>query len=454
MRLPRVVRTVTFKLALTQAALFAASAVVLFAAVYWSMINYATAQLEAAVAAELVVLTEELSTDGLPELIKTLDLRAKERMSEGHGYVLLAPDGRRIAGNLSGVAAKPGWQTIVPVRQGASRGDDEAHAMLVSGTVLPNGDYLAVGRDTRDIDDIEELISQTFAWAAGVTLALALLGGVLTSFGVLRRIETINATTRKIMEGDLAKRVPKTGTGDEFDRLAANLNEMLDRIQSLMEGLRQVSNGIAHDLRTPLTHLRQRLEEAKGSARSIEAYEAIVDATITDCDAILKIFAALLRIAQIEAGTRRSGFGDVDLSRVFASILEIYGPVAEDAGQSLAGAIDVGLHVRGDSELLTQMLANLVENAIKHSPAGSTIDLRLERRSPGPRGVVADDGPGVSAEARDKVFERFFKADRSRSSDGSGLGLSLVRAVADLHGIRIELRDNRPGLRAVLEFGG
>ena len=262
----------------------------------------------------------------------------------------------------------------------------------------------------------------------------------------------MNAITRRIMEGDLGQRVPTRGTGDEFDRLASNTNDMLDRIQLLMEGLRQVSNDIAHDLRTPLTHLRQRLEATRTGPRIVEAYETAVDAASADVDTILRIFASLLRIAQVEAGTRRSGFTDLDLSEVFAAIAEAYGPVAEDAGQVLMAEIAPGLRTRGDRDLLTQMLANLVENAIRHAGTGARINVSLRCDGSGLRGSVSDTGPGIPDAQRDRVFGRFVRLDAFRPGEGHGLGLALVKAVADLHGIIIEFADNGPGLRATLRI--
>jgi signal transduction histidine kinase len=450
--LPRFVGTITFKLAMAQAALFAVSAAILFAAIYWTTIGFATTQLKGEIAAEAAVFTEERSSDGLAELVKTIDFRTHHRGAEGRAYLLRGPDGQTLAGGLAPAEVKPGWQTLAPGSDPSPSSDDEPHAIVAFGQTLPSGEFLVVGHDIRDIDAIKELITQTFAWAAAVTLVLALFGGTLTSLGFLRSVEIINATTRRIMAGDLHERVPVKGTGDEFDRLAANLNGMLERIESLMEGLRQVSSDIAHDLRTPLTHLRQRLEQTRSGPQTKEAYEAIVEATIEDTDTILKMFAALLRIAQIEAGTRRGGFADVDLSKVFTAIVDIYGPVAEDNGQSLTDAIAPDIHLRGDRELLTQMLANLVENAIRYGGAGARIGMTLSATSRGPHAVISDTGPGIEPHMRDKVFRRFFRAETHRVSEGSGLGLALVRAVADLHDIEIRLSDNSPGLRVELAF--
>jgi len=451
-RLPRLVRTVTFKLALLQAGLFAASAAVLFAAVYWTLSGYARAQIRTAIAAELATLVEERRTDGLSELVTDIERRTRERGPQGFSYSLRAGDGRLLAGTLDAAGAEPGWYDLSAPTHALGVPDDEPHRIEALLQALPSGEFIAVGRDVRDVDDVKEQLIQSFGLAAGITMLLAILSGVLTSLGALRRVEAMNMITRGIMEGNLDRRVPTHGTGDEFDRLASNTNAMLDRIQLLMEGLRQVSNDIAHDLRTPLTHLRQRLEATRQGPRTIEAYETAIEAASGDADAILRVFASLLRIAQVEAGTRRSGFTHLDLSALFSAIAEVYGPVAEDAGQRMSTEIEPGIPLLGDRDLLTQMLANLVENAIHHAGLGAGIALRLRRDGAELRGTVCDTGPGIPPEHRERVLGRFVRLDPSRPGEGNGLGLALVKAVADLHGIRIGLADAGPGLAATLHF--
>jgi signal transduction histidine kinase len=227
---------------------------------------------------------------------------------------------------------------------------------------------------------------------------------------------------------------------------------MLDRIQMLMDGLRQVSNDIAHDLRTPLTRLRQRLELARAKATTVADYQAAVDQALAETDEILDTFGALLRIAQIEAGTRRSAFTEVDLSGVLQTIVETYAAVAEDHQHGLASRIAEGVTVQGDRQLLTQMIANLVENALRHTPTGTRIEIELAEPSSAPVCVIRDNGPGIPEPERQKVFRRFYRLDSSRATPGSGLGLSLVAAVAELHRIAIEVGDNRPGLQVTLRF--
>jgi len=272
------------------------------------------------------------------------------------------------------------------------------------------------------------------------------------SLRFLRRVDAIERTGREIMEGNLTRRLPVRGTGDEFDRLSEGLNAMLERIQSLMEGVKQVSNDIAHDMRTPLARLRQRLEAARLPGKTADEQAASIDGAIADTDGLLRTFSALLRIAQIESGSRRAGFAEVDLSALFAAMVETYAAVAEDRGQHVSGTIAPGLAMRGDRELLTQVLANLIENALTHSPAGAQVTLTLERIDGRIVGCVADNGPGIPPAQREKAFRRFYRLDTSRTTPGSGLGLSLVAAISALHGIEITLGDNAPGLRVTLHF--
>ncbi|WP_237479134.1 sensor histidine kinase [Lichenibacterium dinghuense] len=446
---PRLARTVTFKLALLQAGLFAVTAAVLFATVYASFVGYARDQLRGAIAAEYDALAEDRSGEGLGDLVALVATRTRGAGAEGFRYLVRAADGARLAGDLPDEGLAAGWQDVRVVRAGTDARAGKQKLEVHAGT-LPTGEFVAVGRDVGELSHIKEVVARSFGGAAALTLALALLSGAVTSLGALRRVEAVNGITRGIMEGDLGRRVPERGTGDEFDRLARNTNAMLDRIQLLMEGMRQVSSDIAHDLRTPLTHLRQRLEAARGGPRTVEAYEAAIDAASGDVDTILRVFASLLRIAQVEAGARRGGFAEVDLSEVFAAIVEAYGPVAEDAGQDLDADVEPGLRVHGDRDLLTQMLANLVENAIRYAGPGARIRVSLDRDGPHFVGAVEDSGAGIPEHERARVFGRFVRLDASRPGEGHGLGLALVKAVADLHGIALALSDAGPGLRVTM----
>ena len=281
---------------------------------------------------------------------------------------------------------------------------------------------------------------------------MAIVGGLILSLGFLRQIEAIASAAEAIIGGDMRRRMPLRRGGDELDRLAATLNRMLDRINDLMESLRQVSNDIAHDLRTPLGRLRQGLEEIRRSPRTATEYEQTIDQAIKESDAILETFGALLRIAQIESGARMGGFGVVDLSNLVEYVYETYRPVADDAGMILSMHLQPGIRVEGDRELLAQFLVNLIENAIAHTGAGTEISLSLVRDGACARLRVSDNGPGVPPCELPNIYKRFYRIEGSRTTPGSGLGLSLVDAIANLHHFRLHTAVDGPGLSITAEF--
>jgi signal transduction histidine kinase len=317
---------------------------------------------------------------------------------------------------------------------------------------------LLVAQDAHALDELRELIVRAFGLGAAATLLLALVGGGIMVWRVAHRIEVINRVSERIMAGDLTGRLP-LGAGtraDEFDRLAANLNKMLARIEKLVEGMRQVSTDIAHDLRTPLARLRRSLEAARASAaeEASPAHLAAIERAVAQADDLLATFAGLLRIAQIESHAARFVFSTVDLSAVINDVLEVYRPAAEEKHQTLVGGVAESVYVAGDRPLLTQMVANIAENAIRHSPESACINIKLASRvEDGPLLTISDNGPGIPPTERANVFRRFYRLEKSRTSPGDGLGLSLVAAVAELHGISIRLADNLPaGLQVTLSF--
>ncbi len=309
-----------------------------------------------------------------------------------------------------------------------------------------------VGRDTSQIAATRVRILKAFAWIEAAAVILAGLGGIFFSVQFMRRIDAITRTCRAIIAGKFNDRMPLRGSGDELDGLSAALNDMLDRISALLDNLRQVSSDVAHDLRTPLTHLRNRLEEARQKSVTAEDYAAVVTHAIEDTDHLLAIFAALLRISQIESGSRLAAFSTAVAQRPVGEIYEMYRPVAEDAHQMLVRDLQKEVQIRGDGELLTQMFSNLIENAIRHAPAGTRIMIRLAVPDGTPTASVEDNGPGIPAAEHDKVFRRFYRLTSSRSTPGNGLGLALVAAIANLHNAKIELSDNRPGLCVRISF--
>jgi signal transduction histidine kinase len=362
-------------------------------------------------------------------------------------YLLQDRNGKLIAGNTPSIPSREGrFDLKVP------RFNSPSAAVHVHGLTLMDSEYLMVGVDALPRRKMQRLIVRVFGWSSAITLVLAFAGGALVSRGLLRRIETISRAARDIMAGDFSRRIPVRGTGDEFDRLVTSLNAMLERNELAMESVRQVSNDIAHDLRTPLTRLRQRLELAQRWARSVEEWRRAAEGCISDMDAILETFGGLLRIAQIESGMPERRFAKVDLSELLRTVIEMYQPMAEQKEQPFTADIASGVTVWGDRELLTQMIANVIENAMKHSPRGASICVVTRGSASTIAVTVSDSGPGIPSEQRARVFQRFYRLERSRSTPGNGLGLSLVEAIAALHQIGIELTDNAPGLRVTLRF--
>ena len=448
-------RSTSFRLLAWYAAVFGASVAILFLIVYWITITAFDDQLSDSVEREVEVLVELYRSRGFGSLVRAIELRTAELRPPRRYYLLQDASGKRIAGNVPPMKPLEG-ERILPVSSlladRSAKPDDpaDAYPIVAHGRMLDNGGFLLVGESRYRAVTAREAIVQALAWGIAITVLLAAAGGVALGVGFLRRIEEINRTTRFIMDGDLGQRVPASGAGDEMDQLAVNLNAMLDRIQVLMESLKRVSDDIAHDLRTPLSRLRHQLEAARG--RMPAGGDPIIEQSIAEVDAILETFSALLRISQIEAGARRAAFSEVSLEQLASAVCEAYAPVAEDRGQQLKTQLANVLPIHGDRELLTQMVANLIENSMRHCPANVDIVVGLEQEDGAPVLRVADTGPGIPAGEREKVFRRFYRLEASRTTPGSGLGLALVKAVADLHGASIEVSDNQPGLCVAVRF--
>ena len=448
MRLPRLFRTSSFRLTLLYAAVLGGSVLLLGGIAAWSVTGFMAEQIDATTASELAEVQADAggqSTDALRQVIVGLTER-----SPGTFYLLQSADGQVLAGNMLPLEPKPGSRALASTHQ-----PPEHHipgGIRGRGLVLPDGAYLFVGVSDSQLGEVREVIFRTGLLGLAAAVVLALAGGAAMSYSVLHRVEVISRASRAIMAGDLRQRMALRGTDDEFDHLSASLNGMLDRIQGLMLGLQQVSSDIAHDLRTPLTRLRQSLELARRREHSVEGLHSALDGAILNAEAILETFGALLRIAQIESGTRRSGFTSVALSELLDGLIEAYQPVAEEKRQNLCGRVMPGLFVHGDRELLTQLFANLIENAIGHSPAGAEISVEATPTQGDVLVVVADNGPGIPAEFRRKVLQRFYRLEASRTTPGSGLGLSLAAAITTLHEVAIDLEDNGPGLKCRIRF--
>ena len=448
-------RTTSFRLAAYYAALFALSAGLLLALVWLYGIGTAEREIERVVDSRLEALLAVHEREGLAGLRWAI-ARESLRPASPFLYALVDEDGRLLAGNLPrSHPLREGWEEfeLEDDEDELAPGEPRLHLPVRGRGVRLDDDLLLwVGHDVETLHELRERLGAAVALGLLLTVAAALGGGLLMARQVSRHVEAMERAAAAIMEGDLARRLPERGTGDEFDRLARRLNAMLDRIQRLMESLRQVSSDVAHDLRTPLTRLRQRLEHARLRARSADDWAAAVEGAIADADELLATFDALLRIAEVESGRRRAAFAPVDLSALAAELAETYQPVAEDAGHPFEADIEPGVEVRGDRALLAQLMANLIENALRHTPPGTPVRLGLRRADGAAELEVADAGPGIPPAEREKVLQRFYRLDRSRGTPGSGLGLALADAVARLHGSRLELADNRPGLRAMVRL--
>lgn len=445
MTLPRVFRVVSFRFAALYVVLFALSAIILGVVVFAEARSALREQMRSRIETEAVFLGEEFRADGLDHLVRVITARG--RGTTALDYLLQDASGRHLVGEVPAQPRlRPGWTRIDVPQAWEDGGRPERIRALV--TDLGDGLRLVVGSDLRTIGDLEEAIATAFLWAIGLAAVLGITGGVLLSRTFLRRVDAVTRTAEAIIEGDLSRRIPMHGTGDDLDHLAATLNRMLDRIGTLMDSLRQVSSDVAHDLRTPLTRLYHRLEEARLRARPDDEHDALLEGAVAEAQGLLVTFSALLRIAQVEGVSSRAGFGEVDVSALAETVADAYRPDAEDAGYRLVGSIDPNLGIQGDRELLTQALANLVENALRHTPAGTHIRICAERA--GPMAVclgVEDDGPGVAVEELPRLTQRFYRSERSRTDPGNGLGLSFVAAVAELHGTTLHIELLNPGLR-------
>ena len=441
-------RSTSIRLAALYTAAFALSVLVLGAITLLTTRTALEQQFEARIRSESLALVEEFNTEGLHDTLEAV--KEHDRTPGSLDYGLNGPRGEALAGKLGGRRTPLGWSKLRAAEPG-----EKSEALRVLTTTLPGGYRVLVGDDDDRSNALQSTVLRNFGWAFAGVVLLGMMGGWGLSHDVHRRLANMSGTAEAIIEGDLGRRIPVRGSGDDLDRLAATFNRMLDRISALMDSLRQVSNDIAHDLRTPLTRLRQKLEASRSLNGSADKAEA-VEGALQDVDAILETFSALLRIAQIEGGARRAAFRPVDLSALARNVVDAFAPSAEDAGQALRFEGGAPVFVDGDGELLTQMLVNLVENALRHAGPSAHVLVNVlvttEEASARATVSVVDDGPGVPEEERERLFDRFYRLERSRSTPGSGLGLALVAAIARLHGGLVSLSNVRPGLRVETSF--
>ena len=440
-------RSTSLRLAAVYTAVFALGVVALGAVTIIATRAALKRELDNRIEAEALALAQEYRTEGLARVVQAV--RERDRTPGALDYGLRGPRGEPLAGRLAPAPAATGWSTLSIREDHEEPGDRDSVRVLA--VALPGVGRLLVGEDLERISTLDGLILRAFAWAFLGVVALGAGAGFALSRDVERRFGQMTAAAQAIIDGDMGRRIPLKGAGDDLDALAAIFNRMLDRIGALMENLKQVSSDIAHDLRIPLTRLRQKLETSLHAKGAVER-TTLVEAALQDMDAILEMFAALLRISQIESGARRAGFRRIDLGQVAAEVVEAFAPSAEEGGRLLALQADGPVPIQGDAELLTQMLANLVENGLRHTPSGSTIAVSVVGGKAGAHLCVRDNGQGVPSEARARLFGRFVRLDRSRATPGSGLGLALVAAVAHLHSAEVELLDADPGLLVKVKF--
>lgn len=457
-RLLDLFQTATFRLAFAYLCLFAASVILLLAFIYWRTAGFMRSQVEQTVRAEAQGLVEQYRRRGFPGLRQILIERSQKG---GQSLYLLTYSGNPIAGNISAWPPNATVEEERPERwlrfpYERRVGDDTTmHAARALHLRLGGRFELLVGRDIEDLSAVEDTIRNTLIYALGLTALFGVIGGAWISRVVLARLNAINQTSHEIISGDLTRRIPILGRKDELDQLAENLNQMLDQIERLMTGMKEVSDNIAHDLRTPLTRLRQRLEGTMMQPETPEAAKDALESAIAEADGLIATFNSLLLIAEAESGAHADLLGPVDLNAVVRDIVELYEPVAEERGITLRIDASEPVQVRGNGNLLARAAANLLENALKYTPAAGKVTVRLQApHGKNERAVltVSDTGPGIPEADRQRVLARFVRLERSRNTPGTGLGLSLVAAVARMHRADLELDDNHPGLIARLSF--
>ena len=451
----RLVRTHAFRLAALYFLVFAASVLGVLLFVYWTTANFVEQQTEATLDAEVSGLAEQYAQRGLSGLIQIVAARRAGDRGDAMVYLVTDPDGRPLVGNIAawpaGALTHSGWLSFGFERN--INGRVVTHPARGRLFVIPGGYRLLVGRDINDAAAFRGQVRATLLWAGLIALCIGLVGGTVMSRNLLRRVEQVNRTSERVMTGNLSDRVPLHGTSDEFDLLAANLNRMLDQIERLMTAMREVTDDVAHDLKTPLSRLRGRLERALAEPSADSSQNEAIRAAIDEADRLLATFNALLSIAALESGAHSEQAELLNLSEIAKAAAELYEPVAEETGFTLTVVAGSGANILGDRHLLSQALANLLDNALKYAGSGE-IQIRVFSDNGQAVLEVGDRGPGIPEADREAVLDRFVRLEPSRTTPGNGLGLSLVRAIVRRHSGVVVLGDNQPGLRVRLQFTG
>lgn len=434
-----------YRIAFTYSAAFALAIVALGAIVYIAADADFRHQQDVGLTAEARDLTTSYREEGLTDLAETIATREQSSATNGYGYALFDRRGQRVGGALRTRRPGAGFGNITFIDP--REGPDLARALA---TDLPGGYRLVVAQDTEDVERLDRTILSLFGVAFGLIVLLGIGAALLLGSYLRRRLERLSAPARAIVGGDLDRRMPVGAGHDEFDQLALALNAMLDRIAQLLENLRQVSSDVAHDLRTPLARLRGQLEAALDGSREIAAYRLGLKRAIVQSDDLLRLFAAILRISEVEGGAVKRTFARVDITDLVADVCDSFAPAVADGGRTLCCNAAQGLMLSGDRELLAQALINLLDNAQHHTQPGTHITVSASGEAGTVRLTVADDGPGVAPQDRERITRRFARLDSSRGTPGHGLGLNLVVAVARVHGGAVTIDDNQPGLRVTM----
>lgn len=447
MRLERLANSTSARLGVVYALLLVAAFTVAAVAAWFSTRRAAEEQIRERVQSEMSALQQEMRSEGPDAVLAYIEARSG---SPGAlEYRLFSADGRIVAGNLEITQPTLGWSFVdLPDSETLEEGEED---LLVLAQPMPGGGVAAVAGDLLHAERVRAAVLSSIFWVGGLALLLALAAGLIAARGALARMDALSQALSRAGAGDLSARAPERAGGDDIDEMSRSVNAMLSRIDLLVANVRRVSTDIAHDLRTPLTHVRQRLEAASAAPDRTAAEEAIAAAQ-DKIDEILRVFAAMLRLAEIEAGAARSRFANVDLSALVERVTDAYRGDIEARGQSLSVACAPAVAVDGDSDLISQALANLIENAMRYGGDGAQIAVRLREVPGGVRLEVEDNGPGVDAADVKRAFDPFVRLDPSRGSPGAGLGLSIVAAIARLHQARVDLEAADPGVRAVIAF--
>ncbi len=444
----RAFRTSSFRLAALCAALFTGILAILLVFNLLATNRALEEQLRSLVREEFNGFSSDAENEGTDTVIKEIAERIARPITPGSYFFVADTSGKRLVGNLNNVPLVMGWQKLPSFTTG-KLDLDASHEVWGQSKIFPGGYYVFVGQDAYRVNVAEKTLIMSYLWSGALAILAALAAGLLLSRGFLSRIDAINHTSRSIMQGNLKQRIVTRGTSDEIDNLSTNLNRLFDSNQALLDSLRQVTVNVAHDLRTPLSRLRNKLEDLQQLRALPARFKGRLKEAIAESDQLLATFSALLRIAQIESGSRKRVFTEVSLSDLAEKVYAIYHAVAEDDDHTLVAKISPNIVCLGDAELLFQLCVNLIENAIRHTPKGTLISLEVAYPA---KMQVSDNGLGIPAEMRDKVQERFYRLEQSRTTSGNGLGLALVAAIAALHESKLMLENCQPGLRASIDL--